>query len=154
MFWAKKMRIVWMSQYLWTWLYPLQHILSISESGYLIFRLSYQRYQSSLYLNRSLWELRSGTRLSCKLCWCSMEHICWLNGFKSSRVQGIRWDSNYYAAARYAVDTTIIISIVFPLNSTRNLVSNKTWLLSFTYHCSVQNIMVLGNGGTINTAVI
>ena len=43
-----------------------------------------------------------GTWFSCKLCWYSMDHICWLNGFKSSRVQGIKWASNHHAAA----DTT------------------------------------------------
>ena len=33
-----------------------------------------------------------------------MEHICWLNGFKSSKVQGIKWAPNHRAAARYAID--------------------------------------------------
>ena len=51
-----------------------------------------------------------GTRFSCKLCWYSIEHIHWLNGFTSSRVQGIEWALNHHAAARYAVDTDRMVS--------------------------------------------
>ena len=47
-------------------------------------------------------ELGSGTRFSCKLRWYSTEHDCWLNGAKSSRVQGIKWASNHNAAVRYS----------------------------------------------------
>ena len=34
-----------------------------------------------------------------------MEQNNWLNGYKSSRVQGIKGASNQYTAARYAIDT-------------------------------------------------
>ena len=63
----------------------------------------------TMHLNGSLWELRGGTRFCCELCRYSMEHICWLNGFKS-RVQGMKWPSNHRAAARSAVNTKIIVS--------------------------------------------
>ena len=47
----------------------------------------------SLHLNGCLWELGGETLEG------------WLNGFMSSRVQGIRWASNLHVADRYAVDT-------------------------------------------------
>ena len=44
-----------------------------------------------LYENSGVGELR-------KICWYSMECICWLNGFKSPRVQGFKWASNHCVA--------------------------------------------------------
>ena len=68
-----------------------------------------------------------GTRFSCKLCWYSTEHDCWLNGFKSSRVQCIEWVSNHHVAVRYAVDMDGSLQGWFLLNNCPTEPNGKTW---------------------------
>ena len=68
-------------------------------------------------LNGSPWQLRRGTRFSCKLCRYSTEHDFWLNGSKSSRIQGFKWVSNHCAAVRYAVEMDASFQELFLLNN-------------------------------------
>ena len=46
-----------------------------------------------------------------------MEHICWLNGFKSSQVQGIKWASKHHTAAIYALDMDGSLQVLFIRNN-------------------------------------
>ena len=88
----------------------------------------------TLHLNGSQWELGDGTRFSIRWCWYRMEHICWLNGFKSPMVQRMKWTSNHCAAAKYAVDTT-----------------SFSWILGETKSCSIcSSMMVWGSFDTLD----
>ena len=62
-----------------------------------------------------------------------MEHICWVNCFESSRVQGLKWASNHHAA-RCAVDT----KMHFPVEL--NVKNIKIWLYTFTTWFFIKNL--------------
>ena len=63
--------------------------------------------------------MEGGTR--CKLCWYGMEHICWLNGFKSSTVHkmSLKPLSCCQLCSRYY--KYYFSRLIFPLSSTGEL---------------------------------
>ena len=93
--------------------------------------------KESSFLHGSLWELVGWTRFSCKLCWYSMEQICWLNCYKSPRVQCIKWASNNHTAVRYGIDTDwsfqlLVVLTYFPIEIYRIISHQKQsleWLI-------------------------
>ena len=80
-----------------------------------------------------------GARFSCKSCWYSTEHF-WLNGFMSSRAQGIKWASNYRAALRYAVAMDESLQGLFLLN---NFSIGISGTMSTCYKWFSQNVNTL-----------